>query len=158
MEQPRAPRTEVVDQIQDVHDLFCDPFHDSVQYSHVVSSFPGLSAVCASGKERGNVCHNKTKAVQNRPGNDDPLQPGTALIHGLAGFREIHQKQRHGCGHYGGNGGYEDDLVVDILHDLIGLVPHIGSKHRLDIRCDKRKEQEGCVEVFPVADRPLFLR
>ena len=45
-----------------------------------------------------------------------------------------------------------------LIGSIIGIVPHIGSKHRLDIRCNKRKEQEGCVGVFPVADRPLFLR
>lgn len=77
-------------------------------------------------EEGSDVCHDEAQAVQDTPGNDDPLQPCPAFIYRAAAAGEVHQKQSNGCSHNSGNGGDQKNLTVHILHDLICLGPDGG--------------------------------
>ena len=75
--------------------------------------------------------HNKAQTVEDRPGDDDTLEPCAAFIHGTTAAGEVHQQQGHRRGDDGGNGGDQKNLVIDILHDFVGLLPYSRGKDRL---------------------------
>lgn len=64
------------------------------------------------------------------------LEPCAGFIHGLPGFRKIHQEQGNRCGHDGGD---SHDLPVDILHNDIRFGLHIRG---IDIVCAQSEEIE----------------
>lgn len=84
-----------------------------------------LRCILTAGKKWRNVRHYKTQTIQNSPCDDDSFEPGPGFIHCFAVAAEVHKEQRRGCGDDGGDRGYSKDLIVDILHNFRGLVPHI---------------------------------
>lgn len=117
-----------VDNVQSVHDLFCDPLYDSVKYAQDIDllSFrrERLSVPLAAGEEGSDIGHNKAETVKDRPGDDDALQPGTGFVHRPPRFGKIHHQQCDSGGHNGSNGRDREDLRIHILHDLVGLFPY----------------------------------
>ena len=90
-----------------------------------------LSVPSAVSKEGRHIGHDETQTIEDCPGDDNPLEPSAAFVHGAAAAGEVHQQQRHRCGDNGGDGGNQKDLVIDVLHDLIGFLPNGGGKNRL---------------------------
>ena len=104
-----------------------------------------LSVPSAVREEGRYIGHDEAQTVQNRPCDDDTFEPCTAFVHGAATAGEVHQQQRHRCGDNGGNGGDQKDLVIDVLHDLIGFLPDGGGKDRLAEHCSHGYDHKGCV-------------
>ena len=90
-----------------------------------------LSVPSAVREEGRYVGHDETQTVKDRPSDDDTLEPSAAFVHGAAAAGEVHHQQCHRRGDNGGNGGDKKNLVIDVLHDLIGLLPDDGVKDRL---------------------------
>lgn len=86
------------------------------------------SAICEEGRHIG---HDEAQPVQDRPCDDDTFEPCTALVYGAAAAGEVHHQQCHRRGDNGGNGGDKKNLVIDILHDLVGFLPDGGGEDRL---------------------------
>lgn len=78
----------------------------------------------AAGEEGRDVAHNKAESVEDCPGYDDSFEPSSGLIYRLARLGEVHHQQGDGRCDNGGNCGNQQDLVVDVLHDLFGFLPH----------------------------------
>ena len=56
----------------------------------------GLGGVLSAGEERGDIGHDEPQGVQNRPGDDDPLQPGARLAHAAVIPGKVHHQQGNG--------------------------------------------------------------
>ena len=98
------------------------------------------SAICEEGRHVG---HDEAQTVKDRPCDDDTLEPCAALVHSAAVAGEVHHQQCHRRGDNGGNGGDKKNLVIDILHDLIGFLPDGGGKGRLAKHCGHGHAREG---------------
>ena len=72
------------------------------------------------------IGHDKAEAVEDDPGDDDALQPGTGLINRAAGSGEIHHEESHRCGDNGRNRRDSKDLRINILHDFACFLPNCG--------------------------------
>ena len=71
---------------------------------HLLSLLPtGSRCPLTTRKKRRHIGHNEAQGVQNCLSDNDPLEPGTGLIHGLPGFGEVHQQKGNTRGHDGGN-------------------------------------------------------
>lgn len=81
----------------------------------------------ATGEERRHIGHDKAKAIQDSPSNDDPLQPGTGLVNRPSGSGEVHQKKRNGSRNNCGNSADTEDLRIHILHDRTRLRPMVSA-------------------------------
>ena len=90
-----------------------------------------LSVPSAIREEGLYIGHNEAQTIEDRPSNDDALEPCAAFIHGAAAAGEVHQQQSHRRGDNGGDSGDQKNLIIDILHDLVGLLPYSRGKDRL---------------------------
>ena len=73
-----------VDEVQTVHDLFGDPFDNAVKNPHA------LCRPLTAREERRDVCHDKAKTVQDRPGDRDTFEPCTRFLDRPTAAREVH--------------------------------------------------------------------
>lgn len=99
-------------------------------------------AICEEGRYIG---HDEAQTVEDRPGDDDTLEPCAAFVHGTAAAGEVHQQQGYRRGDDGGDSGDQKNLVIDILHDLVGFCPDGGSKDRLAEHCGHGHTHKGRV-------------
>ena len=117
--------------------MTCSAIHSTMPSNMPIApllSQPGskaLSVPSAIREEGRHIGHNKAQTVEDRPGDDDTLEPCAAFIHGTAAAGEVHQQQGHRRGDDGGDGGDQKDLVIDVLHDLVGFLPYSRGKDRL---------------------------
>lgn len=117
--------------------MTCSAIHSTIPSNMPIATLlsqPGSealsvpSAICEEGRHIG---HDEAQTVKDRPCDDDTLEPCAAFIHSAAAAGEVHQQQCHRRGDNGGNGGDQKDLVIDVLHDLVGLLPYSRGKDRL---------------------------
>ncbi len=83
---------------------------------------------------KGLKAFDKAQPVQYSPCDADALQPCAAFVHRAPAPGEVHHKQGDRGSDNGGNRGDDKDLVVDILHDFIGLCPYISGIDRHGVR------------------------
>ena len=91
--------------------MTCSAIHSTMPSNMPIApllSQPGsevLSVPSAIREEGRYIGHDEAQTVENRPGDDDTLEPCAAFVHGAAAAGEVHQQQGHRRGNDGGNGG-----------------------------------------------------
>ena len=53
--------------------------------------------------------------------------------------------------------GDQNNLVIDILHDLLRFIPHVCGEDRLYVPDQQRCKKKGCIEDGATVDPAVFL-
>lgn len=73
-------------------------------------------------------------------------------------FGKIHHQKGNRCRYDCSNGGNEDNLVIDILHDLIGFSPDGSGKNRLCVSAEDCDSQKCSIQASAIIDMPFCVR
>lgn len=73
-------------------------------------------------------------------------------------FWKIHHQKGNRCRYDCSNGGNEDNLVIDILHDLIGFGPDGSGKNRLCVSAEDCDSQKCSIQASAIIDMPFCVR